>query len=345
MEILLSKNPIIKSLHRQCIGDKIINYLEEATHINIATGFISNESIVELKRLVEYRNQTLKLSLFIGMNYIDGFTRLQYEAVQDLHSFLQANNTGNVFVSPYALYHGKMYSFMESANCLGAFVGSSNLGSFIGTTSNYIEADVFFEKAEGIQINNEIIQLTNTLGKRITDTEEITSFKAPEQALLDGFNHVEKLSNESLIDYLGKTTGIQVSIPLKTEPKSNLNTYFGAGKVKNRFSRRDYYEVELIIGKKTPNLNLLPSKDDGPFWVVTTDGYKFECSRQGDYGKNFRSQSDLKILGKWIKGQMENTGALKLGEPVTEDVLDKFGKHFWVLKQTQEKNVWILELR
>ncbi|KGN76592.1 hypothetical protein HQ40_03690 [Porphyromonas gulae] len=345
MDILFSKNPIIRELEYQCVNDKIVNYFENATQLNIATGFISNESIVELRRLIEYRNQTLSLSLFIGMNYIDGFTKLQYNAIKELHSFLNSYNLGNVFVSPRALYHGKMYSFMNASSCLGAFVGSSNLGSFIGTTSNYIEADVFFDRSEGLFVNEKIIKLTQFLGKKISETKEVVNFKEPEKDLLDGFEFVDKLSSRELKQYLQKETGQFVSIPLKTEPKSNLNTYFGAGKMKGRFSRRDYYEVELIISKKTPNLGILPSKEDGPFWVITTDGYKFECSRQGDYGKNFRSQSDLKILGKWIKGQMENAGALNLGEPVTDSVLDKFGKRFLLLKQTQDKHIWILDLK
>ena len=39
--------------------------------------------------------------------------------------------------------------------------------------------------------------------------------------------------------------------------------------------------------------------------------------------KNFRSAHDLKILGRWIKGQMENAGALKLGDKVTEETFKK----------------------
>ena len=92
MDILFSKNPIIRELEYQCVNDKIVNYFENATQLNIATGFISNESIVELRRLIEYRNQTLSLSLFIGMNYIDGFTKLQYNAIKELHSFLNSYN-------------------------------------------------------------------------------------------------------------------------------------------------------------------------------------------------------------------------------------------------------------
>ena len=152
MDLLLTKNPIINSLRAKNINDYTSKYFETATQLNIATGFISNESIAELKRLVEYRERSLNLSLFIGMNYIDGFTKLQYDAVKELGANLLANGIGNVYVSPKALFHGKMYSFLKGDQCLGAFVGSSNLGSFIGTSQNLIESDIFFEADCGMHL-------------------------------------------------------------------------------------------------------------------------------------------------------------------------------------------------
>lgn len=49
MDLLLTKNPIINSLHAKSINDYTSKYFETATQLNIATGFISNESIAELK--------------------------------------------------------------------------------------------------------------------------------------------------------------------------------------------------------------------------------------------------------------------------------------------------------
>lgn len=80
--------------------------------------------------------------------------------------------------------------------------------------------------------------------------------------------------------------GLTFRIPLKTTPRSNLNAYFGAGKDKNRFSRRDWNEAELILSNKLENREILPwVTDDGnkhscEFEVVTPDGYEFTCSCQ-----------------------------------------------------------------
>ena len=341
MELLLSKNPLLTALDKKYVDSYIGDYFNEATQINIATGFISNESIAELRRLVSFRENSLNVSLFIGMNYLDGFTKLQYNAVRDLGSFLRDENLGRVLVSPRAMYHGKMYSFMKEDNCLASFVGLSNLGSFIATSRNLIESDICLHAEEGLFVNDKIKEISRILGQSILEVAEPTRFNEPKVGLLDGYENVEKLPKEQRDRYFSAKTDIVVKIPLKTEPKSNLNTYFGAGKIKGKFSRRDYYEVEIIINKNTPNNKLLPEE----CCVITEEGgYKFLCGRQGDYLKNFRSQSDLKILGRFIKGLMENAGALEIGKPVTEETLQLFGKRYMVLTKTSIDNCWILSL-
>jgi hypothetical protein len=305
-----------------------------ATKFNIATGFISNDSIAELKQLIEFRDGELDLSLFIGMNYIEGFTEIQYKAVKDLDCYLTRNQVGRVLLSPKALYHGKMYSFMKDEDCLAAFIGSSNLGSFVGTSQNLIEADAFFSKDDGKKIDDYISKITKTLGKDFSTLPQPKLIPA-DTRLLDGYSNVVKLSKIEVDKETLLRTGEYIDIPLKTEAKSNLNTYFGKGKIKGKYSPRGWYEVEIIVGKNLQNRELLPDRDGGAFTVITNDGYEFECSRQGDYSKNLRSEKDLKILGRWIKGQMENCGALEIGQPVTEETLTAFGKHYIRFEKTK----------
>lgn len=344
MELLLPSNPIIQQrVHTKSISSLYNHLVDCATNFNIATGFISNDSIAALKQIVEYRNGELNLSLFIGMNYLEGFTKPQYDALRDLDAFLSGNNIGSVLISSQALYHGKMYSFMQGNSCLASFVGSSNLGSFVGTSQNLIEADVLFQNKEGEKINSYIHQITETLGTELKDIPKIEEFKEVDIELLKGYSYVKKLTITQLKNELSKATGQYVDIPLKTEAKSNLNAYFGKGKVKGKYSPRGWYEVELILGKNLPNVDLIPNKTMGTFVVLTHDGYEFECSRQGDYSKNFRSEHDLKILGRWIKGQMENSGALKIGTPVTEETLRMFKKNCLRLTKTTN-NKFILSL-
>lgn len=335
MELLLPTNPMIQQyIHTESISTLYNRLVESATNFNIATGFITNDSIAALKQIVEFREGELCLSLFIGMNYLEGFTQPQYNAIKELDRFLTRNNVGKIYLSSQALYHGKMYSFMQDDLCLASFVGSSNLGSFVGTSHNLIETDILLKDNDGLKINSYIQKITQALGTDFNDLPVVENFKEVDSNLLKDYSYVKKLTPNQLQEELSEITGEYVDVPLKTEEKSNLNAYFGKGKIKGKYSPRGWYEVEIILGKRLPNVNLIPDKSHGAFTVVTEDGYEFQCSRQGDYSKNFRSENDLKILGRWIKGQMENSGALKIGTPVTEETLRKFGKSHMRLQKT-----------
>lgn len=341
MELLLTKLPIVDSLGLRSTKDLAVRHINKATTFNIATGFITNDSIAELQSIVEYKGPSMTLNLFIGMNYLDGFTKIQYKAVNDLNEMLHKIGTGKVYLSPKAMFHGKMYSFYEQTSCLGSFVGSSNLGSFLDKSASYIESDIYFEGREGIDINNNITKIINCLGQEFDDVPAITKFKNPEDKVLKGYDHVTEITPEQLEAYKEMKTGKIVHMPFKIDPKSNLNTYFGAGKIKDRYSPRGWYEVELILNKGTEAAILLPTGKS--FTVITDDGYSFKLSRQGDYDKNLRSDSNLKILGRWIKGRMENDGALEIGKPVTRETIERFGKKQMVFEETKE-GIWLLSM-
>lgn len=344
MELLLTKNPLVAGIRAHSSDDIFSNLVEKASLFNVATGYITNESILELGHIARFRKEEtsvpIQMNILVGMHYLDGITKIQYEALKRLNEYLLCYNLGKVMLSTKARYHGKMYSFMKSDQCLASFVGSSNLGSFMGISQNLLECDVMLSEHEGGIVNERIESLFNSIGEDLSLIPEITDFKAPEYRLLKNHENVRELSADELKYYTDMPTISSCTIPLKTTSKSNLNTYFGAGKVKGKYSRRDWFEVELIIGK---GLNCpLPSGGE-VFTVVTEDGYEFECQRQGDYDKNFRSTKDLRILGKWIKGQMIASGALGLGDMVTEDTLTKFG-HDKILFEKKGNGKWYAKL-
>ena len=345
MEPLFTKSPIFRSIVYKSVSDYRTNLINVASKFNIATGFISSDSLVELKRMVGFRKGELSVNLFIGMNYIDGFTQLQYAALKDLNSYLHDNHYGRVYVSPHALYHGKMYSFLDASNnCLGSFIGSSNLASFLSTSQSYIESDMYFSGEEGSVIDKNIKSIIYDLGVDFSIAKPVSVFLPPETDLLKGNERVTKLTDDEFGTAMTKLTAETVEIPLKTKPKSNLNTYFGAGKTPGRYSPRSWYEVELIVPKNTPNVEILPDKDAGQFTVITPNHYAFQCERQGDYSKNLRSSGDLRILGKWIKGEMENAGVIRCGEMVTKETLEAFGKSKIVFTKSTE-DFWFISLQ
>ena len=88
-----------------------------------------------------------------------------------------------------------------------------------------------------------------------------------------------------------------------------------------------------------------PQKDteSAVFDVVTDDNWNFTCKVSGDGSKNLRSEHDLKILGKWIKGRLENAGALDVGQPVTAETFIRYGRNSFTFTNTSTPNLWYLD--
>jgi hypothetical protein len=79
------------------------------------------------------------------------------------------------------------------------------------------------------------------------------------------------------------------------------------------------------------------------FTVVTDDGYKFKCVTNGSYSKNLRSVGDLQILGRWLKGRMENKKVLKIGEKVTADTFVRYKRNTIKLTKTTIPDTWYMD--
>ena len=157
---------------------------------------------------------------------------------------------------------------------------------------------------------------------------------------------------DEIINIVSSTTGIEFDIPIKPyedAPKSNVNAYFGKGRVNQRgfVQPRHWYEVEIIVPKSiTDNVNYPKAgypETESIITVYTDDCWKFDCKISGTNSKNFRSCDDLKILGKWIKGRLENSGILEVGKPLTQDMLTAYGRNSIKMRGTKDPKIWYLD--
>lgn len=338
MELLLSNYQPAKFSNRTTSKVWLDN-LSKAQHVRMATGYISSASLIELKKIVEV-NEKPSVEILIGMHYYDGFTKQQFDSALALNETLQKQNRGVVYLSNAMRFHGKLYSFTNEKKCFGAIVGSSNLSSIFAAYKIY-EADCFFVGDNAKTIDKSIQDIFRKLGKPITNFQ-IESF-IKNNDLLENHYGVSKVSHEELTTILATKTGVTFDIPMKTEAKSNLNCFFGKGRVNQRGFEmpRPWYEVEIIVPVSITRLLNYPT--NRTFDVVTNDGWRFTCETNGQNSKNLRSRNDLSILGKWIKGKLEQSGALTLATPVTEDVLMQYGKNSMSLSATSDPNLWLIE--
>ena len=338
MELLLSNYQPAKFPNRTTQKVWLEN-LSKAEQVRIATGFISSASLIELKKMVEV-NEKPNIEMLIGMHYFDGFTKQQYDCALALNETLQEQNRGAVYLSNAMRFHGKLYSFNDAKQCFGAVVGSSNLNSLFSAYKIY-EADCFFDGDNAKTIDKSIQNIFSKLGKIITDLQ-IDNF-IQNNDLLDNHYGVNKVLPEELTRIWTTKTDTSFAIPMKTEAKSNLNCFFGKGRVNQRGFEmpRPWYEVEIIVPVSITRMPNYPA--NRTFDVVTNDGWRFSCETNGQNSKNLRSEKDLTILGKWIKGKLEQSGTLTMATPVTENVLSQYGKNTMKLSATTDPNLWLIE--
>ena len=347
MEFLFSNYPPVKTKCR-IFSDAFYDYVSCCDTIDIAVGYITSDSLVELQKIAEL-NPNKRINLTIGMHYFDLFTKAEYNASNELNKYLMSEGRGEVrLVTPFR-FHGKLYSYSNNNTPIACMIGSNNLSSIVeGGARNYEASVLLDDPVSSNEIKCFIEQLVSSSTDNI-ESLEINSFKKGKSPL-EGQEYVEKVSDAERIECASALTTTSFDIPIKpfeVSAKSNMNVFFGKGREgKNGLVKpRHWYEIEVIVSKDITQKPGYPDSRDnsGPFDVITDDGWKFKCYVGGDYNKNFRSDNDLKILGRWLKGRLEESGVLQVGQPVKQQTLNEYGRSSFKLTKTTKQNLWYLD--
>lgn len=349
MEFLFSNYPPMRTGHKT-FYDTFYSLIQNTSKLDIAVGYVSADSLAELQKAIELNPNIHELNLIVGMHYFDRFTRLQYNAAMQLNDFLKDNNLGGVRLVTAFRYHGKLYSYSNNNGPYAGIIGSNNLSGIVDGGTRVYESSILIKDLESAKKMNQFIsRLSETSAKNISELE-IDAFN-DENELLDGLELVKKVSTTELAQAMTERTNISFDIPIKPyedAPKSNLNAFFGKGRQNSQTGvekPRPWYEAELIVPAEVRRKPGYPqvNTDQEIFTVITDDGWSFKCKVNGDNSKNFRSEGDLTILGKWLKGRLESAGVLSVGEPVTRDTLCHYGRSTFTLTKTSTPGVWFID--
>lgn len=347
MELLNSNYPPVRCGGKS-FSDVFYDLLPKASVLDIAVGYVTADSLAELQKIVEFNN-IKSVNLTIGMHYPDAFTHVQYNAATLLNDYLMENGKGQVrLVTPFR-YHGKLYAYSDEKGAFAGIIGSNNLGGIVDGGARIYESSMLLDdRSSACKIKTFIDQLVSSATTNIADLK-ITKFDE-KNPLLEGIEYVQKVSPTDLAKCQSSLTNQRFEIPIKgyeVSPQSNLNVFFGKGRESRNgiVKPRHWYEVELIVPKSIAGQPGYPRSKtpEAEFDVITDDGWKFKCKVSGDYSKNFRSEGDLTILGKWLKGRLENDGVLKVGYPVTAQTLHNYGRSSFSLIKTSLPNIWYLD--
>lgn len=337
MEILSSNfDPL--ALSSRTFVSRWEELFQSAESVRIGIGYASNDSILYLKKLIEL-NQPKNLELCLGMAYFDGLTKSQFEATHELNQFLTTKEIGKVNIARAFPFHGKIQYFQSTAVNDTFLLGSSNLSNIVpqkGITRRNYEVDIeISDQSSCIEISNLLDGLFTDASLTFESISKEIQIKENQNTLLSTRSDVQEVGDEKLVKVISHLLPNSFEIPLKDAPKSNLNAYFGEGRVNQQgfVKPRHWYEVEIIVDQSVQrSAKNYPANQD--FIAYTDDGHRFVMRTSGDYGKNLRSKDDLTILGRWIKGRMEANGALKSGELLTSSSLGLYGRDTITLTQT-----------
>jgi hypothetical protein len=307
--------------------DVVDREMKQATDVAIASGYTSFDILNRYKDdFYRIANDGGSSKLLLGMAFYEGLSSNKLNLLHSMDGDLRSiNNKSGVFVTYSGKYHGKIYKFAKGGDET-IYVGSSNF-SRSGLSEN-IEATALIKDSETIGKANSFLEF-------LLSEENAVSILKADITVPGTTKYLERLSLKTLDDLeqynpesIDKTLYPHIEYPLTRiaeKEKSNLNVYFGKG----RWSRasgevrpRPWYEVELIANK---DINQDPLYPKGDFLAYTDDGYIIPMKTSGDYFKNIRSRGNLRILGQWIKGKLQKSGALIPLTPVTQDTLDTYG--------------------
>lgn len=341
---------------QRTILEAFTEQLQIADHVEIAVGYTSYASLMELDNLIG-TNEIHKICLNIGMYYIEGMPENAYHTAIKLNQKWMDSGIGEIRMIKSFKYHGKVYCFYKNGKPFSAILGSANLGVIKLEAANrrqYEISTLITEPDEVSAISNHIESL-----KAPNCSENISTLKSvplirEKNTALNGIELVTSVP-KSNIDFYSRCQAyvsffLKLKVPKADErhlddgkhfTKSNINVCYAAPRSKRK--ARDWYETQLTVGADVYHMDGYPEKNK-PFFVITDDGYWFKAHTTSDNNKQFSAVGDELIMGRWLKGRLAAAGIVKpvnnTAEDkdrqgmITQEMLDEYGCDRLVFKKT-----------
>lgn len=360
MKILYSDIlPLSLEDNQQTVSDCFFEQAAKADHIEITVGYISKASLDELADTVE-KYHIGKVTLTIGMYYIEGMPENSYHAAIKLNQKWRDEGKGEIRLVRAFKYHGKLYSFLKDGQPFATIIGSANMGVIKQEATNRRQ----YEIASVVDSRDDCAEFLSFIEKlkeprcsaNIADIKDLTLIRE-QNVSLDGVDLVTQVTPAGVKLYYQHKTDISFVLPIKVPAfderfmddnkhytKSNINVCYAAPRSKRK--SRDWYEVQMTVAKEITRLDGYPEKN-APFFVVTDDGYWFKAHTTSDGNKQFSAVGDELIMGRWIKGRLAAAGLVdpvndsqkdteRLGM-ITKEILEQYGCNAIVFTKTDQK--------
>ena len=358
---------------QETVSDRFFNEARASDRIEIATGYVSKASLLELDALVDSAD-IKRITLTIGMYFVEGMPEGTYHTALEINKKWKDAGIGEIRMVRAFKYHGKLYAFYKDGEVKSAIIGSANLGVIKLEASNrrqYEVSAVTTDRDECAEIATLIVKLASpSCSINIEDAVGMPIIREVNTSLV-GVDTVDQIPQAEVSLYEKHKTSTSFIIPIKVPSaderfmddgkhytKSNLNVSYAAPRSARK--ARDWFETQFTVSKSITRQDGYPEKGK-PFFVVTDDGYTFKVHTTSDGNKQFSAVGDELILGRWVKGRLAAAGLVtpvnntladiqRLGM-ITKEMLAAYGCDTLVLtKTTQHKededgsilDVWML---
>lgn len=359
MELLYSNIlPLGTTNEQKTIIGAFNENIAQADMVEIAVGYISKLSLIELDELVhKYRLKNICLN--IGMYVKEGMPESIYNTAKKINASWMKEGIGEIRMIKTFQYHGKVYCFYKNGIVFAAILGSANLGVIKLDANNRRQYEVSILSKEPAECT-EIAKLTerlkqNDCSANIADIVSINLIREINTSL-EGVELVEAVPKKEvdLYDKYKTDTSfvLELKVPSEAEKfmddgqhytKSNLNVCYAAPRSKRK--NRDWFETQITVASKVYKLPGYPEKNK-PFLAVTDDGYTFKVHTTSDNNKQFSAVGDELILGRWIKGRLAVAGLVPVinntGEDtnrngmITKEMLEAYGASNIIITKTTQ---------
>lgn len=358
---------------QETVSDRFFDEARSSERIDIATGYVSKASLLELDSLIESAN-IRNITLTIGMYFVEGMPEGTYHTALGINKKWRDAGIGEIRMVRAFKYHGKLYAFYKDGEVKSAILGSANLGVIKLEASNrrqYEVSAVTTDRDECAEIATLIAKLASpSCSVNIEDAVGMPIIREVNTSLV-GVDTVDQIPQAEVSLYEKHKTTTSFIIPIKVPAaderfmddgkhytKSNLNVSYAAPRSARK--ARDWFETQFTVSKSITRQEGYPEKGK-PFFVVTDDGYTFKVHTTSDGNKQFSAVGDELILGRWVKGRLAAAGLVtpvnntlsdtqRMGM-ITKEMLAAYGCDTLVLtKTTQHKededgnvlDVWML---
>ena len=374
MQLLYSNIlPLGTENEQKTVSDRFFDEARSSDRIDIATGYVSKASLLELDALVDSAD-IKQITLTIGMYFVEGMPEGTYHTALEINKKWKDAGIGEIRMVRVFKYHGKLYAFYKDGEVKSAIIGSANLGVIKLEASNrrqYEVSAVTTDRDECAEIATLIAKLASpSCSVNIEDAAGMPIIREVNTSLV-GVDTVDQIPQAEVSLYEKHKTSTSFILPIKVPAaaerfmddgkhytKSNLNVSYAAPRSARK--ARDWFETQFTVSKSITRQDGYPEKGK-PFFVVTDDGYTFKVHTTSDGNKQFSAVGDELILGRWVKGRLAAAGLVtpvnntladtqRLGM-ITKEMLAAYGCDTLVLtKTTQRKededgsilDVWVL---